>query len=69
MLLALEESCWSPLPLDLSLGFDPPRAPTPEWEWEETPVLLPQLLGLNLDPGILRCEHSQLVVEGGGPGN
>lgn len=29
-------------------------------------MLPPQLLGLNLDPGILRCEHSQLVELGGG---
>lgn len=29
-------------------------------------MLPPQLLGLNLDPGILRCEHSQLVKGGGG---
>lgn len=36
-------------------------APSPEWEWEKPPVLPPQLLGLNLAPGILRCEHSQLV--------
>lgn len=30
-------------------------------------MLPSQLLGLNLEPGILRCEHSQLV-EGGGLG-
>lgn len=37
-------------------------------------MLPPQLLGLNLAPGILRCEHSQLVegvvwrLEWEGPG-
>lgn len=38
-------------------------------------MLTPQLLGLNLAPGILRCEHSQLVegvvwrLEWEGPGS
>lgn len=38
-------------------------------------MLPPQLLGLNLAPGILRCEHSQLVegvvwrLEWEGPGS
>lgn len=54
---------------------DTARAPSPGWEWEKPPVLPPQLLGLNLAPGILRCEHSQLVegvvwrLEWEGPGS
>lgn len=61
-------------PSDLSLGYGTARAPSPEWGWERPPVLPPQLLGLNLAPGILRCEHSQLVegvvwrLEWEGPG-
>lgn len=51
----------SPLPPELCLGVGTVRAPFPRVGVGETPVLPPQLLGLNLDPGIWRCEHSQLV--------
>lgn len=49
------------------LGVWHRQGPFPRVGVGETPVLPSQLLGLNLDPGILGCEHSQLV-EGGGLG-
>lgn len=65
----LWRSCVDFLPSPRSqLGVWHHQGPFPRVGVGETPVLPSQLLGLNLDPGILGCEHSQLV-EGGGSGD